>query len=127
MRVRLVTAVLAVPIAVATALLLLQPRPVHAAAAGPSCGEQVVQGKDVQIKILFAKNGAVQRYVALTTAEGDIEKINDLKLGLEKEYGPEGANAPPLHIISFKPAPGGGGMSVPDKAIDSCGRTISFQ
>lgn len=87
----------------------------------------MIKQKDVEIKILFAKNGAVQRYLVASGAEGDMEGVNDLRITLQKEYGPADIDAPPLRIVSFKPSPGGGGMSVPDKAIDSCGRTLSFQ
>jgi hypothetical protein len=34
-------------------------------------------------------------------------------------------DAPPVRIVSFK-AGKSGGMMLPDKAIDSCGRTFSF-
>jgi hypothetical protein len=99
--------------------------PSRAATAGPSCGEQLVKNdKGISIKILFAKNGAVQRYLVVDSQE-NMEEVNDLRLSLEQKYGPAGVNAPPLRIVSFKP--GSGGMQVPDKAVDSCGRTLSFQ
>jgi len=92
---------------------------------GPSCGEQTVKNeKGIEIKVLFAKNGAVQRYFVVNNQE-NTEDTNDLVKSLEDHFGPEAVNAPPLRIISFKP--GSGGMSIPDKAIDSCGRTLSFQ
>lgn len=78
----------------------------------------------VTIKILFAKNGAVQQFVVVDARE-NTEAVHDMELVLEKAWGPAGADAPPLHIVSFKQ--GGGGMMVPDKAVDSCGRTLSFQ
>ncbi len=93
--------------------------------AGPSCGEQTVKSDSgVQVNILFAKNGAVQRYLVINSQE-NMESVNDLIKKLEMHFGPAGINAPPLHIVSFKP--GGGGMQIPDKAVDSCGRTLSFQ
>ena len=102
--------------------------PVRAASTtnnGPACGEKVFTNpQGMQIRVLWAKNGAVQRYVVVDS-KGDPEGINDMKLDLEKSYGPEGADAPPLRIVSFKP--GENGMMIPDKAVDSCGRTLSFQ
>ncbi len=127
MRVRLITAVFVAPVALAACVAISKPAKVVAANGGPSCGEKIVRQRDVAIKILFAKNGAVQRYLVLTGADVDMEGVNDLRLALQKQYGPADIDAPPLKIISFKPAPGGSGMSIPDKAIDSCGRTLSFQ
>lgn len=92
---------------------------------GPSCGEQLVKNdKGVQIRILFAKNGTVQRYLVVENAQ-NTEDANDLRLSLEQQYGQAGVAAPPMHIVSFKT--GSGGMMLPDKAVDSCGRTLSFQ
>lgn len=92
---------------------------------GPSCGEKLFTNPDgLQIRVLWAKNGAVQQYVIVDDHENP-ENANDMKLDLEKAYGPEGVDAPPLRIVSFKPG-GSGGMMIPDKAIDSCGRTLSF-
>jgi len=100
--------------------------PSAADVAGPSCGEKMEKNdKGLSINVLFAKNGAVQRYAVVDDKE-NTEALNDMIQDLEKVYGHAGVNAPPLHIVSFKPAPGGG-MMVPDKAIDSCGRTIPFQ
>ena len=93
--------------------------------AGPACGEQLVKNDNgIQIKILFAKNGTVQRYQILNDQE-NVEQANDMLITLEQRYGSAGVNAPPLHIVSFKK--GSGGMMLPDKAVDSCGRTLSFQ
>lgn len=80
--------------------------------------------KGIQIKILFAKNGAVQRYAVLDNQE-NMEDVNDLVKSLEDHFGPAAIDAPPLRIVSFRP--GSGGMQIPDKAVDSCGRTLSFQ
>jgi hypothetical protein len=100
--------------------------PSGAVTPGPSCGERLVTNdKGVQIKILFAKNGAVQRYVVVTSQD-DMEAVNDMHIDLAHQFGPEAINAPPLRIVSFKPG-ASGGMMVPDKAVDSCGRTQSFQ
>ncbi len=55
------------------------------------------------------------------------EEVNDMRRGLWKHSSARKAsNAPPLQIVSFKPG-GSGGMMIPDKAVDSCGRTQSFQ
>jgi len=99
--------------------------PARAAANGPSCGEKLFTNpQGMQIRVLWAKNGAVQRYV-IVDSKGNPEGINDMKIDLQNAYGPEGVDAPALRIVSFKP--GTGGMMIPDKAIDSCGRTLSFQ
>jgi hypothetical protein len=95
-------------------------------APGPVCGQKAITSPTgVGFVILFANNGAVQRYEVVAKAE-DPEAVNDARLSLENTYGPAGVNAPALKIISFKPAEGGGSMMVPDKAIDSCGRTLDF-
>jgi hypothetical protein len=93
---------------------------------GPDCGEHLYTNpQGIQINVLFANNGSVQRYVVVTSHE-NTEAVNDMLKDLERDYGPEGVNAPPLHIVSFKPG-SNGGMMIPDKAIDSCGRTQLFQ
>ncbi len=100
--------------------------PARAATAGPACGEHLyTNDQGIQIRVLWAKNGAVQRF-EIVDAKENPESVNDMEKDLEKVYGPEGSNAPPLRIVSFKPG-SNGGMMVPDKAIDSCGRTLSFQ
>lgn len=100
--------------------------PARAGTAGPSCGEHLyTNDQGIQIRILWAKNGAVQRF-EIVDAKENPEEVNDMEKDLEKVYGPEGSNAPPLRIVSFKPGTNGG-MMVPDKAVDSCGRTLSFQ
>jgi len=101
--------------------------PVRAVAVtpGPSCGAQLVKDDSgVAIRVLFAKNGAVQRY-DVVNSKANPESVNDLRLRLEQLYGPAGVNAPPVSIVSFKKG-AAGGMMVPDKAVDSCGRTSSF-
>ncbi len=93
---------------------------------GPSCGERTIQSPTgVSVRVLFANNGWVQRYVVVTGSENP-ENANDTLKALEATYGQAGVNAPPLKVISFKASDNGGGMQVPDKAIDSCGRTLSF-
>lgn len=124
MKLRLVTGV-----ATASALLTLVgvlALPARAVTAGQSCGEHLyTNDQGIQIRVLWAKNGAIQRF-EIVDAKEDPEGVNDMEKDLEKVYGPEGTNAPPLKIVSFKPGTNGG-MMVPDKAVDSCGRTLSFQ
>jgi hypothetical protein len=108
------------------AVLLAFSAPGRAAAVtnGPSCGEKALMAPSgVGFKILFANNGSVQQYIVTAKAD-NTEAVNDARLALEQTYGPAGINAPPLKILSFKP--GDNGMQVPDKAIDSCGRTLDF-
>ena len=124
MRVRLVTRLFVASLALAAAFAS-SARPSLAVTPGPSCGERTVKNeKGIEIKVLFAKNGSVQRYVVVEAQENQ-EEANDLRITLESQYGPAGVDAPPLRIVSFKP--GSGGMQIPDKAVDSCGRTLSFQ
>jgi hypothetical protein len=99
--------------------------PARADSLGPSCGTLDAQGDGgVVIRVLFAKNGTVQRY-QVTKGRSNIEGVHDAINLLQKQYGNEGENAPPLQIVSFKK--GYGGLQIPDKAVDSCGRTLSFQ
>jgi len=99
--------------------------PAPAFSTGPPCGERAISSPTgVGFLILFANNGTVQRYKVTAKAD-DSEAVNDARQALESTYGPAGVNAPALKIISFKPGEGGG-MMVPDKAIDSCGRTLDF-
>ncbi|MDQ2681526.1 MAG: hypothetical protein M3Y21_11005 [Candidatus Eremiobacteraeota bacterium] len=98
---------------------------VNAASRTRTCGQRLLHGAHgSQYFILFAKNGAVQAY-KLVKSSGNPEQDHDALLRLEKNYGPEGVNAPPLSILSFKKS--SGTMMVPDKAVDSCGRTSQFQ
>ncbi|HTX56803.1 MAG TPA: hypothetical protein VMD47_06835 [Candidatus Acidoferrales bacterium] len=123
MRLRLVVAFAAAGAFIA--LAGLAGLPALAVARGPSCGEKLFTNElGIQIRVLWAKNGAVQRFEVVDSKENP-EETNDMKVDLERVYGDEGAGAPPLQIVSFKPG-GSGGMMVPDKAVDSCGRTISF-
>ena len=115
----------ALTVAAGVACFGLLAAPAHAVTAGPSCGRQVAKGDGaVEIRILFAKNGAVQRY-EVVSSEANTESVNNLRLALEREYGPAGVNAPPLQIVSLKKAKAGD-MMLPDKAVDSCGRTSSY-
>ncbi len=123
-RVRLATSFLACCTAIAAWLLSVLPS--QAVTPGPSCGEQLLKSQTgIAIRVLFAKNGAVQRYLVVDSQE-NMEAVNDFRLTLERQFGPAAVNAPPLHIVSFKSG-GGSGMMVPDKAKDSCDRTLSFQ
>lgn len=100
--------------------------PARAVTMGPSCGEKLFTNDlGLSIRILWAKNGSVQRFVVVDAKENP-EELNNMEEDLERVYGKEGVNAPPLRIVSFK-SNGNGGMMVPDKAVDSCGRTLSFQ
>jgi hypothetical protein len=93
---------------------------------GPACGEKSVSSPSgVSVRVLFANNGYVQRYI-FVTGQDNPENANDTLKSLEATYGQAGVNSPPLKVISFKPSDNGGGMLIPDKAIDSCGRTLSF-
>lgn len=103
----------------------LRPVPSSAYALGPACGARTVKnGKGISIQVLFAKNGAVQRYLVVGRNQ-NVEEVNDLEISLERVYGPADIGAPPVRIVSFKAA--SGGLQIPDKAVDSCGRTLSFQ
>jgi hypothetical protein len=94
-----------------------------AAAQPRSCGEATYASSGVIYRIMFAKNGAVQQYL-LAQSSHNTEKDHDVLNDLESKYGPEASNAPPLRITSFRA--GSGGMMVPDKAVDSCGRITHF-
>lgn len=110
--------------AVAVALALSCAGRASAFASGPACGEKAFTSPTgVGFRILFANNGSVQQYVITAKADNP-EAVNDARLALESTYGPAAINAPPLKVISFRP--GENGMMVPDKAVDSCGRTLSF-
>lgn len=99
--------------------------PQAAKASGPACAIKTVTNRDgIAIRILFASNGAVQQYQVVSSQE-NVEGAHDMRLDLEKMYGPAGVNAPPLKIISFKSG-GGGGLMLPDKAKDSCGRILNY-
>lgn len=107
-------------------LFWLAPAAAQTYTAGPACGQKPITSNDgVGILILFASNGSVQRYQVTAHADNP-EAVNNAMQSLEGTYGPAGLSAPPLKIISYKPVEGSA-MQIPDKAIDSCGRTLSFQ
>jgi hypothetical protein len=94
------------------------------AAAGPRpCSIATFAEGGVVYRVLFAKNGAVQQYL-LAVSSHNTERDHDMLKAAQADYGPEAVNAPPLRIVSFRP--GSGGMMVPDKAVDSCGRITHF-
>lgn len=111
-------------LAICAALLsLCLARPAGALAAGQSCGESTFTSNGVVIKVLFANNGAVQQYLIAVSSHNQ-EHDHDALLAAQAKYGPEAINAPPVRVISFKQ--GDGGMMIPDKAVDSCGRITHF-
>lgn len=116
-------AILACACALAAGLLLFTLAERGAAAQPGSCLERSYSNAGVSYRVLFAKNGAVQQYL-LEESSHNTEKDHDALKALEARFGPEAVNAPPLQIQSFRPGPGG--MMVPDKAIDSCGRVTHF-
>ena len=105
--------------------MLAYAAPASAFNTGAPCSEKsVTSPSGVGFRILFANNGVVQQYVVTANADNP-EAVNDARSALETTYGPAGINAPALKIISFRPVDAGG-MMVPDKAIDSCGRLLTF-
>lgn len=100
--------------------------PAAVAASGAPCSERLfTDDHGVKVRVLFAKNGAVQRYVVINDAQQNAELVHTMLVSLQQHYGPEAIDAPPLQIVSFKPG-SVSGMMVPDKAVDSCGRTQAF-
>lgn len=114
---------MAATFAAAAMLLTLAVGQSQSAASGPSCGETTFASNGVVLKVVFAKNGAVQQYL-LAVSSHNQEHDHDALLAAQEKYGPEAINAPPVRVISFKP--GDGGMMIPDKAVDSCGRVTHF-
>jgi len=107
------------------AVMLSYAAPASAFTAGAPCSDKSVTSPGgVGFRILFANNGAVEQYIVTAKAD-DPEAVNDARSALEATYGPAGINSPALKIISFRPG-AAGGMMVPDKAIDSCGRLLTF-
>ena len=88
-----------------------------------SCKEQTVSTNGVVYRVQFAKNGAVQQFLLVQSSHNP-ETDHDVRTKLEKQFGPEAVNAPPLQITSFRK--GSGAMMIPDKAVDSCGRVTHF-
>jgi|SRR5579884_393161 len=91
--------------------------------AQQACGATTYSNAGVIYRVLFAKNGAVQQYILVQSAH-NVEEDHDALKTLEAKYGPAGLNAPPLTILSFRP--GSGGMMIPEKVVDSCGRVSYF-
>lgn len=77
----------------------------------------------ITYRIFFANNGAVQMY-SLVRSSKNQEADHAALLHLQKLYGLEFVNAPPLRITSYKKK--SGDLSVPDRAVDSCGRVTYF-
>ncbi|MDP9017672.1 MAG: hypothetical protein M3N19_05080 [Candidatus Eremiobacteraeota bacterium] len=77
----------------------------------------------VTYRIFFATNNAVQMY-SLVRSSHNQEVDHTALLQLQKIYGLEFVNAPPLRIVSYKKK--SGDLSVPDRAVDSCGRMTYF-
>jgi hypothetical protein len=95
------------------------------AAAGPACGQiQATGAQGITALILFARNGSVQRYI-VSDPQHNMERDHDFLIALEQRYGPAGLDAPPLKIVSFKA--GAGGLMIPERGVDSCGRVLNFQ
>jgi hypothetical protein len=115
--------ILASAVALIAGMLVLALSHQRTAAAQGSCGATTYSATGVSYRVLFARNGAVQQY-QLAHSSHNTEKDHDVLKDVQQRYGPEGVNAPPLRITSFRP--GSGGMMIPDKAVDSCGRTITF-
>ena len=124
---RTLLARLTLVLAVSAAVLAGTVSVAGATTSGPACGQRDVHyaQEGVSIRILFAKNGSVQRYV-VTQGVDQPETVNNELIILTHQYGPAAVNAPPLKIISFRKGDGEGGMMVPDKAVDSCGRILTF-
>ncbi|MFN2450458.1 MAG: hypothetical protein ABR508_11835 [Candidatus Baltobacteraceae bacterium] len=93
------------------------------ATAQRPCRALLVSRAGATYRVLFAKNGTVQQYL-LVRGTGNTENDHDTLVALQAEYGPEAVNAPPLRVLRYREA--GGGLRVPVKAIDSCGRISSF-
>lgn len=75
-------------------------------------------------RIYFANNNAVQMYSIVRTSQ-NAEADHAALVQLQKRYGLAFVNAPPLRILSFRKA--SSKLSVPDKAVDSCGRITRFK
>ena len=88
-----------------------------------ACKAIVVRDRGIEYRVLFARNGAVQRYV-LAGDPRNTELDRDVRLQLQRRYGPEAIGAPPLRIVGFRR--GRNGLMIADKAIDSCGRSVPF-
>ncbi|MBC5815697.1 MAG: hypothetical protein GIW97_04065 [Candidatus Eremiobacteraeota bacterium] len=74
-------------------------------------------------RVYFANNGAVQMY-SLVHSSQNAEADHAALLTMQKRYGLEFVNSPPLQIISYKKK--SSTFSIPEKAVDSCGRITYF-
>lgn len=77
----------------------------------------------VTYRVFFASNGAVQMYSLLHSSHNQ-EVDHTALLQLQKKYGLEMVNAPPLRITKYRKK--SADLSVPYAAQDSCGRTTYF-
>lgn len=90
----------------------------HAARTGPRCGQEVVRGRDgVRVQVLFAKNGAAQRYQILRSSGNAAVDHTSLR-ELEHRFGVAASNAPPLR---FRWRQFNGRVRLA-ATVDSCGR-----
>ncbi|MFN2527807.1 MAG: hypothetical protein ABR584_03725 [Candidatus Baltobacteraceae bacterium] len=74
-------------------------------------------------RVYFANNGAVQMY-SLVHSSQNAEADHAALLAMQKRYGLEFVNSPPLQIVSYKKK--SNTFSIPEKAVDSCGRITYF-
>ena len=88
------------------------------------CSVQTFTIRGVKYQVQFARNGAVQRYVISGNTQNE-ESNHDALESLQNRFGAEGVNAPPLRIVAFKT--GYGGMKIPTKTVDSCGRVTTME
>jgi hypothetical protein len=77
----------------------------------------------VTYRVYFANNGAVQMYSMVHSSQ-NAEADHTALLSIQKRYGLEFLNAPPLRIIDYKKK--SATFAVPEKAVDSCGRITYF-
>ncbi|MDQ2872533.1 MAG: hypothetical protein M3R35_05345 [Candidatus Eremiobacteraeota bacterium] len=95
------------------------------AASGNACKDlNVRDDAGIEYRVLFAKNGAVQRFQLIKSSKNP-ERDHDAALRLERRFGPPEVNAPPLTIVGFRKT--STGMLTPAKAVDSCGRITRFK
>lgn len=77
----------------------------------------------VTYRVYFANNGAVQMYSMVHSSQ-NAEADHTALLSIQKRYGLEFVNAPPLRIIDYKKK--SATFAIPEKAVDSCGRITYF-
>ena len=78
----------------------------------------------ITYRVYFANNGAVQMY-SLVHSSQNAEADHAALLAMQKQYGLEFVNAPPLQIVSYKKK--SSSFAVPERAVDSCGRITYFR